>query len=104
MENLLASQACIDDTFLVREVQNGNHLAFEELVQHHDRAVLSLALRLTGSESDAQDIYQEAFLRAYKKLGIFATNMAQKYRLPRVRTMTDWTRSPLAAPANPTPP
>jgi len=67
----LASQACSDDTFLIRQVQNGNHLAFEELVHHHDRAVLRLALRLTGSESDAQDIYQEAFLKAYKKLGSF---------------------------------
>ena len=67
----MGSLACIDDTFLVREVQRGNHQAFEELVRHHDRAILRLALRLTGSESDAQDIYQEAFLRAYRKLGSF---------------------------------
>lgn len=67
----LASLVCIDDMFLVREVQSGNHQAFEELVRHHDRAVLRLAQRLTKSESDAQDIYQEAFLRAYRKLGSF---------------------------------
>lgn len=71
METLLGSLACIDDTFLVREAQNGNPQAFEELVRHHDRAILGLAFRLTGSESDAQDIYQEAFLRAYTKLNGF---------------------------------
>ena len=71
MESLLASLVCIDDMFLVQEAQNGNHRAFAELVRHHDHAVLRLALRLTGSESDAQDICQEAFLRAYRKLGSF---------------------------------
>jgi len=67
----VASQASIDDTFLVGEVQNGNREAFEELVRHHDRAIFRLAFRITGSESDAQDVYQETFLRAYSKLGGF---------------------------------
>jgi len=61
----------IQDCFLVREAQGGNHDAFAELVRAHDRAVLGLALRITGSESDAQDIHQEAFLKVYKKLGGF---------------------------------
>jgi RNA polymerase sigma-70 factor, ECF subfamily len=61
----------IDDTMLVREAQRGNHAAFEELVRHYDQAVLRLALHLTGSEQDAQDIYQEAFLKAYKNVGNF---------------------------------
>jgi RNA polymerase sigma-70 factor (ECF subfamily) len=41
------------------------------LVHAHDRAVLRLALRITGSEGDAQDIYQEAFLKVYRKLDCF---------------------------------
>ena len=61
----------IDDTMLVREAQRGDHVAFEELVRHYDQAVLRLALHLTGSEQDAQDIYQEAFLKAYKNVGNF---------------------------------
>ncbi len=61
----------VDDTELVREAQRGNHAAFEELVRHYDQAVLRLALHLTGSEQDAQDIYQEAFLKAYKSVGNF---------------------------------
>jgi RNA polymerase sigma-70 factor, ECF subfamily len=61
----------IDDTALVREAQHGNRAAFEELVRQYDHAVLRLALHLTGSEHDAQDIYQDAFLKAYKNLGSF---------------------------------
>jgi RNA polymerase sigma-70 factor, ECF subfamily len=61
----------IDDTLLVREAQRGNRAAFEELVRHYDQAVLRLAMHLTGSEHEAQDIYQDAFLKAYKSMGNF---------------------------------
>src|ERR1700720_1136513 len=61
----------IDDTILIREAQRGNRAAFEELVRHYDQAVLRLAMHLTGSEHEAQDIYQDAFLKAYKSVGNF---------------------------------
>ncbi|MGA9475067.1 MAG: sigma-70 family RNA polymerase sigma factor [Terriglobales bacterium] len=61
----------IDDTSLIREAQQGNRAAFEVLVRHYDQSVLRLALHLTQSETDAQDVYQEAFLKAYKNLGSF---------------------------------
>jgi RNA polymerase sigma-70 factor (ECF subfamily) len=61
----------IDDTVLVREAQRGDRAAFEELVRHYDHAVLRLAMHLTGSETEAQDVYQEAFLKAYRNLGSF---------------------------------
>jgi RNA polymerase sigma-70 factor, ECF subfamily len=61
----------IDDTVLVREAQHGSRAAFEELVRHYDQAVLRLAMHLTGSEAEAQDIYQEAFLKAYRNIGSF---------------------------------
>src|SRR5262250_1033026 len=61
----------IDDTMLVREAQRGSRAAFEELVRHYDQAVLRLAMHLTASEHEAQDIYQEAFLKAYKNIGRF---------------------------------
>jgi RNA polymerase sigma-70 factor, ECF subfamily len=63
--------ARVDDTQLIREAQMGNAAAFEELVRQYDRAVLRLAVHLTGSQEDGQDIYQEAFLRAYINLGRF---------------------------------
>ncbi len=61
----------IDDTVLIREAQQGSRAAFEELIRQYDQAVLRLALHLTGSEADAQDIYQEAFLKAYRSVGKF---------------------------------
>jgi len=61
----------IDDTTLVREAQRGNRTAFEELVRYYDQPVLRLAMHFTGSQTDAQDVYQEAFLKAYKSIGNF---------------------------------
>jgi RNA polymerase sigma-70 factor (ECF subfamily) len=63
--------ARIDDTQLIRGAQLGDATAFEELVRQYDRPVLRLAIHLTGSQEDAQDIYQEAFLRAYINIGSF---------------------------------
>jgi RNA polymerase sigma-70 factor (ECF subfamily) len=69
--SMAAQGSRIDDTLLIREAQRGNRAAFEELVRQYDQAVLRLALHLTGSESDAQDIFQDAFLKAYKNVGSF---------------------------------
>jgi RNA polymerase sigma-70 factor (ECF subfamily) len=60
-----------DNTHLIRAAQKGDASAFEELVYQYDRAVLRVATHLTGSTEDAQDIYQEAFLRAFVKLPMF---------------------------------
>src|ERR1700743_1376436 len=58
-------------TDLIREAQQGSRTAFDTLVRQYDQAVLRLALHLTGSEQDAEDIHQEAFLKAYRYLGNF---------------------------------
>src|SRR5665811_1000294 len=65
------SQSRMNDAELIREAQRGNHAAFEELVRQYDGAVLRLAYHMTRSEQDAQDIYQEAFLKAYRNIGNF---------------------------------
>ncbi len=62
---------CAEDAGLVRASQQGDHMAFEQLVRRYDRAVLGLALQITRSLPDAQEIYQEAFLRAYRYIGRF---------------------------------
>jgi RNA polymerase sigma-70 factor (ECF subfamily) len=61
----------MDDAQLIRAAQQGDATAFEQLVQQYDRAVLRLTVHLTGSQEDGQDIYQEAFLRAYIHLARF---------------------------------
>jgi RNA polymerase sigma-70 factor, ECF subfamily len=65
------SQSRVNDADLIREAQRGNRAAFEDLVRQYDHAVLRLALHLTNSEQDAKDIYQDAFLKAYRNLGSF---------------------------------
>jgi RNA polymerase sigma-70 factor, ECF subfamily len=61
----------VNDGELIRAAQRGDHSAFELLVRQYDQAVLRLALHLTGTEADARDIYQEAFLKAYRHIGNF---------------------------------
>lgn len=56
---------------LIREAQAGSRVAFDTLIRTYEQQVLRLALHLTGSEHDAEDIYQEAFLKAYRYLGNF---------------------------------
>ena len=58
----------VNDAELIRAAQQGDQAAFEELVRQYDQPVLRLALHLTGSEQEAQDIYQEAFLKVYRNL------------------------------------
>lgn len=65
------SAARVQDAELIREAQKGSRAAFDALVRQYDQAVLRLALHLTGSEQDAQDIHQEAFLKAYRHIGSF---------------------------------
>jgi RNA polymerase sigma-70 factor (ECF subfamily) len=61
----------VNDAELIRAAQQGDQAAFEELVRQYDQPVLRLALHLTGSEQEAQDIYQEAFLKVYRNLSSF---------------------------------
>ena len=59
------------DKELVALSQKGDGAAFAQLVERHQRQLFRLALRMTGSEADAQEVLQEAFLNAYQKLPLF---------------------------------
>jgi RNA polymerase sigma-70 factor (ECF subfamily) len=61
----------LQDGDLIRDAQRGNRAAFDALVRQYDQPVLRLALHLTGSPHEAQDVYQEAFLKAYRYLPNF---------------------------------
>ncbi len=60
-----------EDDELIREAQRGDRAAFDSLVRRYDQSVLRLALHMLGNEQDAQDIHQEAFIKAYRHLGNF---------------------------------
>ncbi|HSC29892.1 MAG TPA: sigma-70 family RNA polymerase sigma factor [Vicinamibacterales bacterium] len=59
------------DLDLVRRAQDGDTDAFGELIDRHRRAVFRAALAAVRSPADADDVAQEAFVTAYRKLGSF---------------------------------
>jgi len=60
-----------EDLILVEASRSGDIAAFEELVRRYDRKLLRIAQQVTRSLEDAQDVVQEAFLKAYQKLNQF---------------------------------
>jgi RNA polymerase sigma-70 factor, ECF subfamily len=60
-----------EDLALVESSVAGDVAAFEELVRRHDRKLLRIAQRMTNSVEDAQEVVQEAFLKAYFGLSRF---------------------------------
>jgi RNA polymerase sigma-70 factor, ECF subfamily len=61
----------MDETALIKAAQAGDQDAFGQLVRAYDQSVLRLAMNLLRSPEDAQDVYQEAFLRVYRNLYTF---------------------------------
>jgi RNA polymerase sigma-70 factor (ECF subfamily) len=59
------------DAELVRQSQRGDPSAFEELVRKHQQMIHALTFRMTGSLADAEDLAQEAFIRAFAQIGSF---------------------------------
>ncbi len=65
------NQMDANDAHDVTQAQAGDELAFRRLVERHGRGVFQLAFRLTGSETDAEDVVQDTFLKAYRELKRF---------------------------------
>jgi RNA polymerase sigma-70 factor, ECF subfamily len=85
-----------DENDLILRAQEGNAMAFEQLIRQYDRQVLSIASSFTRNSEDAKDIYQEVFLRVYRAIKTFrfqskfstwlhriATNVCLTYRSQR---------------------
>ena len=66
-----AGDAGPDDAVLVAACQKGDEKAFGELVRRYQRAVHRLAWSLTRNASDADDLAQETFVRAWGAIGRF---------------------------------
>jgi RNA polymerase sigma-70 factor (ECF subfamily) len=60
-----------DELVLVRAAKNGDVGAFEELVRRYDRNVFRIAQHITQNREDAEDVVQDAFLKAYGNLAQF---------------------------------
>ncbi|MBS1169486.1 MAG: rpoE [Burkholderiaceae bacterium] len=64
------------DQQLVQRVQRGEKIAFDLLVSKYQRRLFRLALRLVGDPSEAEDVVQETFIKAYKALPQFRGDSA----------------------------
>ena len=60
-----------NDEAAAARAKAGDADAFRALVERHSRPLFRLAFRMTGNEQDAEDIVQETFLRAYRRIGKF---------------------------------
>lgn len=56
---------------LVEDAQSGDLAAFERLYRDNERRVFALCLRLSSDPSLAEELTQEVFVRAWRKLGTF---------------------------------
>jgi RNA polymerase sigma-70 factor, ECF subfamily len=62
------------DILLVNRAREGDVQAFEQLVKQYDRQVFRIAQHITQNREDAEDVVQDAFLKAYEKLEQFQGN------------------------------
>ena len=60
-----------EDAVLVARARAGDREAFGVLVTRHQRAALRTAFAIGGSESEAEDVTQEAFVKAFRSLRRF---------------------------------
>jgi RNA polymerase sigma-70 factor, ECF subfamily len=64
-------QEASDDLALAHASKRGDLAAFEKLVKRYDRKLFRIAQHLTHNREDAEDVVQEAFLKAFLHLGQF---------------------------------
>ena len=93
--------AVLSDLDLVRQAQAGDSDAFGELVERNRRAVFRAALAAVGNAAEADDVAQETFVTAYRKLAGFRAesafrtwllSIAWRKALDRRKGLTRWLR------------
>jgi RNA polymerase sigma-70 factor, ECF subfamily len=81
----MASATPVDDeATLVAQLRKGDEAAFEQVVRAYGGRLLAVARRIVGSEEDARDVVQDAFLNAFKSLDRFEGNAKLSTWLHRI--------------------
>jgi RNA polymerase sigma-70 factor (ECF subfamily) len=60
-----------DDVALVHSAKNGNMAALEQLIKRHTTMIFRVAMHITNSREDSEDVVQDAFLKAFQHLHHF---------------------------------
>src|SRR6201997_4976253 len=66
--------AATDEMALVQAAKGGDVSAFEQLVRRYDRNIFRIAQHITQNREDAEDVVQDAFLKAFENLEQFQGN------------------------------
>jgi len=67
----LAAPGDISDALLVERIRHGDRTAYGELVRRYEKKLLRTLYRMVGKAETAEDLAQEAFLKAYDRLAQF---------------------------------
>ena len=91
VSNLNNYSESISNSELVRLSQLGDQTAFEQLVVRHQDLVFSLAFKVTGNKEMANDVAQEAFIRAWKAIDKFRGDSTFGTWIYRITVNSAWT-------------
>lgn len=88
IESQISTQVEKTDLELIEEVRGGHRASFSELVKRHQRGLLRLSMRFMKDLDCAQDVVQEAFIKAYEKLSLFEGRASFKSWLYQIAVNT----------------
>jgi RNA polymerase sigma-70 factor (ECF subfamily) len=75
-----------DDAVLIRRCQQGDRVAFDDLVRRHEKRAYQYAFRLTSNPEEAADIVADAFIRIFNALQNFRSQSAFTTWMYRILT------------------
>ena len=71
VQDSMETGAAVSESELVREAQAGSDDAFERLYRKHGRRIYALCLRMVSDPDRAEELMQDAFVRAWNTIGSF---------------------------------
>ncbi|MBE5040370.1 RNA polymerase sigma factor [Ructibacterium gallinarum] len=77
-----------DEKQLIQQAQQGNPVAFEQLIAEHQKRIFSIAYRIAGNSDDAADMAQEVLVKIFKNINKFKGDSKFSTWIYRVATNT----------------
>jgi len=84
LEGMASATPVDDEATLVAQLRAGDESAFEQVVRAYGGRLLAVARRIVGTEEDARDVVQDAFLNAFRSLDRFEGNAKLSTWLHRI--------------------